>query len=64
MCRARRADEWERWSELLALTHNVHCDGKTSKPIKADAINIYPKPKPKPTPTPGSIKALKVFLKE
>lgn len=50
MAEARGRDEWDRWSALLSLTHNVHCASRSDQKKPRD-FHPYPparsaKPKP------------------
>ncbi len=45
MAEARRKDEWERASAIVAMVYNMH-RGPKSRPLKPSDFNPFRQPKP------------------
>jgi hypothetical protein len=61
MATARQRDEWDRLSALLAMTFNVHADGKKVKATRPADFNPFIK-RQKPKPLPVSFNVLRAVL--
>jgi len=55
----RQRDEWDRFSLLLAMTHNANIDPKKTKPAKPSQFNPFAEPEKPAQDAPVGIEILR-----